>query len=510
MQDGEGNSLGSAPALVATTLLTAVVGVGAVLYNRSSVKVNTRVGEMLGALGLTASGSDVAPAQEETMIVVEAEVEDKAKAPRSKERRRRGKDPLKEVLKGSKKAKARLEKVLAATGTKDGGSDHYSQRGTEPESRSEYATTSRSVSTSSSRRHVSSSVSSCNGDADEDEDELTPAAGDSVSVSSSIPSLVDSVSTTSASSVATLPSDSESEEPRAVVAALESHFDLQDMTASLEAAIPSYQERKSQPTAGPSSNRRRNGAPRFPSPSRVALGIPPSQSTSPRLSYLSRTPSTLSSSAQSSRPSTPPHQTQIASLRGALEAARTREETARRDIERYGKELEVMRWERDALRAQVSQMQAYLGALLSSPPPFTPYALTPGSPGAGMAGVNGWYPPLHMQVPYSGSAVASPGGSPASRGRRRTRPDLRGFDEEEPESEVNEVLADAILKRPGSMLGPRSTAPSPSLDSSGYFTGDRSTGHSPAPPIHELEEPREEVLEELTFPSLYPVPPPTC
>ena len=38
-------------------------------------------------------------------------------------------------------------------------------------------------------------------------------------------------------------------------------------------------------------------------------------------------------------------QTQLASLRGALEAARLREEKHKAEMERYSKELEALRWE---------------------------------------------------------------------------------------------------------------------------------------------------------------------
>jgi hypothetical protein len=37
-------------------------------------------------------------------------------------------------------------------------------------------------------------------------------------------------------------------------------------------------------------------------------------------------------------------QTQIASLRGALEAARLREEKCRQDAEKYAKECEMLKW----------------------------------------------------------------------------------------------------------------------------------------------------------------------
>jgi anthranilate synthase/indole-3-glycerol phosphate synthase/phosphoribosylanthranilate isomerase len=50
-------------------------------------------------------------------------------------------------------------------------------------------------------------------------------------------------------------------------------------------------------------------------------------------------------------------QTQIASLRGALEAARMREEKARAEIERYAKESEMMRWEGAAWRRKEAEVR---------------------------------------------------------------------------------------------------------------------------------------------------------
>ncbi|KAF8905403.1 hypothetical protein CPB85DRAFT_921145 [Mucidula mucida] len=254
-----------------------------------------------------------------------------------------------------------------------------------------------------------------------------------------------------------------------------------------------YKQKSQQPSAsGPSRRRTRPTL----TPSLTHLQAPqPRHSPSPSTSRPSSVrPPSSSHSPHPSRPSTPPPQTQLASLRGALEASRTREEASKRDLERYGKELEMMRWERDALRAQVCQMQAYLGALLASPPPFTPYAMSPNPGSPSPMGVAGWYPPLHMQVPYGG---ASPGSSPASRGRRRTRPDTGMAAEDEDDSQVSEVLADAILKRPNAMLGHRSTPQSPMGHSRPDSNVPRSAGHSPARDSDEL-------LEELTFPSLYP------
>lgn len=52
-------------------------------------------------------------------------------------------------------------------------------------------------------------------------------------------------------------------------------------------------------------------------------------------------------------------QTQLASLRGALEAARMREEKARAEIERCGKEIEMMRWESGVWRRREAEVRLY-------------------------------------------------------------------------------------------------------------------------------------------------------
>ncbi|KAF8154700.1 hypothetical protein B0H34DRAFT_717529 [Crassisporium funariophilum] len=57
-------------------------------------------------------------------------------------------------------------------------------------------------------------------------------------------------------------------------------------------------------------------------------------------------------------------QTQIASLRGALEAARLREEKNKADLERYAKEMEVLRWETANSRRGEVELQAHLRHLM--------------------------------------------------------------------------------------------------------------------------------------------------
>ena len=132
----------------------------------------------------------------------------------------------------------------------------------------------------------------------------------------------------------------------------------------------------------------------------------------------------------------------------------------------------MLRWEREAgrqreaeLRAQMQQMQAYMAALFHAPSPVSPMFAYP-SPG--------FYPAPNMHPAFSTSS--SPGGSPSSRGRQRTR----NVDED---MGVSEMLADAILKRPGAMnLGKR----------------EEEEPSSPSP------QPKNAPIEELTFPSLYP------
>ncbi|RDB26709.1 hypothetical protein Hypma_005346 [Hypsizygus marmoreus] len=124
--------------------------------------------------------------------------------------------------------------------------------------------------------------------------------------------------------------------------------------------------------------------------------------------------------------STPPPsvstQTQLASLRGALEAARMREEKTKAEIERYTKDLEMARWEitgckrrEGELQNQINhllhQVQTY-NALFSSisgqPSPITPLH-GPGSNvnATGLSNPNGYqfspssvpHSPPHLQIP---------------------------------------------------------------------------------------------------------------
>ncbi|KIY63285.1 hypothetical protein CYLTODRAFT_494039 [Cylindrobasidium torrendii FP15055 ss-10] len=453
----------TAPVLVATTLLTVVLG--AVLWrnnaHHNSLEPQCKVSEP----------SAIMPVED---------ADHKDKAARSKDRRRRGKDPLKDVLKGNKRGKATLAKLSKVPGLHEPSTTTPSDY-VRPESS---ASTSRSVSAASSSRHAddgahfirrpnsslahtsrSNSVASSRDDGHE---ERTPTAGmpddtttDAFAHPTAGPSTSSSVSTSSRDSVH---SDDDFFEQAARASTPETEIHIPSSVTSPQSA----EDATPQPIAGPS---KRKGA------GRNKAAPAPSQSSD-------------------SRPGTPA-QTQMASFRGALEAARLREETYRRDIERYGKELETMRWEREVwrqreaeLRGQLQHLQAYMNAIFSAPSPTVPmYGFPAPSPN--------FYPsPVMPMFQNPNSASPSPGGSPSTRGRRRTRV--------EEETGVSEALADAILKRPGTLnLGrqddDRTSSPSPVTST----TADSSS----APPSPSPLQPEE--VPELTFPSLYPHPPPS-
>ncbi|KAF8811094.1 hypothetical protein BYT27DRAFT_7184469 [Phlegmacium glaucopus] len=135
-------------------------------------------------------------------------------------------------------------------------------------------------------------------------------------------------------------------------------------TASSSAAGPSNNHR-------PTTPRRAHGSRRPTTPS---ANTPPPHSTA----------SSTSGSGSAQPPTQIPAvstQTQLASLRGALEAARLREEKYKAEMERYTKELEVLRWEnvnskrgevelQNHIRHLMHQLHMYTSLFASvSPPP---------------------------------------------------------------------------------------------------------------------------------------------
>ncbi|KAH9475956.1 hypothetical protein JR316_0011521 [Psilocybe cubensis] len=114
-----------------------------------------------------------------------------------------------------------------------------------------------------------------------------------------------------------------------------------------------------------SSTSRRAPTPRRPpTPSHNNSTPPPhpssSSSSSPRLGHTSlNSPTSHSASNGSSMPALST-QTQLASLRGALEAARLREEKNKQEIERYAKEMEILKWENVNWRRGEVELQAHI------------------------------------------------------------------------------------------------------------------------------------------------------
>ncbi|KAI0266444.1 hypothetical protein BC834DRAFT_129094 [Gloeopeniophorella convolvens] len=160
-------------------------------------------------------------------------------------------------------------------------------------------------------------------------------------------------------------------------------------------------------------------------------------------------------------PTPPPNpvsaQTQIASLKGALEAARLREEKNRAEAERLAKECDALRWHwaQDVTRWQhhEAKLLSYIqhlthGAqMYAGAPPFSP-ATTPMLPGFPTSGLSGSVGPVATPLPYS----------PAfddSRGRRRERGQENGAngDSDTDAFTLSDEVVGAILKRPDSLKG---------------------------------------------------------
>ncbi|KAI0067121.1 hypothetical protein BV25DRAFT_1835429 [Artomyces pyxidatus] len=188
-------------------------------------------------------------------------------------------------------------------------------------------------------------------------------------------------------------------------------------------------------------------------------------------------------------PQTPPPnpvsaQTQIASLKGALEASKMREEKNRGEAERLAKECDMLRWRlnedsglwrrREAelhgyIQYLSQNLQMYAAASAHLQPPGTPFS--PISPMSPPAAFNAYaFPPPGGAVPHPAlaaffapgppSAPSSTGSrSPGDRGRRRERaPDEDGrpsaADEEKEEDDsfvLSDEVAGAILRRPDSL-----------------------------------------------------------
>ncbi|KAG5634951.1 hypothetical protein H0H81_000223 [Sphagnurus paluster] len=476
--EGLPNALHSHPRfLVATTLATLVIAGSAYIW-RSAPPTPLQQAEsahkdpdalahaeevLLAPETEEAAGSSSKGSSAGTAIVVRDELGEGSEAKdikvsRPKERRRRGKDPLKDLLKNAKKTKIQVKHSRLGD-SEDSGTGSLTKinevtghsRGTSqaPSSRSVSSTSHRRSPVPSASPYPNSNQGSHAGDGDdEDEDEeqptavlpskplaslqpfsssLTPAstalcdglvseprADDSTTIIPLSSSSSASHSSNSASDSITTPNTSPTtshsgKTPTLAQAEVPIHKPL-----SASASSPSV--RQAQKPRGswdwdgagpiPTSEAAYRKPPRFrpksrgsgsftmsPTPQEAHTGDASSVS-SPTEDVLFTFPS-LNSSATSlvspvasravngngnvtgngprraptplSGTNTPPPslsaQTQLASLRGALEAARLREEKTKGDIERYSKELDIMRWETAAWRRREVDLTAQLHQL---------------------------------------------------------------------------------------------------------------------------------------------------
>ncbi|KAJ7156999.1 hypothetical protein C8R43DRAFT_411694 [Mycena crocata] len=412
-----------------------------------------------------------------------------AKNARSKERRRRGKDPLKEILKGGKKLK------MLTVDRDDTGSSTSASTSPLPQI-PESGSSQRSASISTSSRSVSSSTASSAAAAglhmseltglDSEDGDATPAmsrrkpngrAHDANEPSSAAfdadntlrdiseipePPIISISSSSSASTLtslttpATSPSDSPSDKSssgstvlpqpsqsypqyHAPSDGMASPWDWDGQGPSSSDATyrkpPRFRSKSrgspippsiSMPFASTSSSAYSPQQPSsssissdditFPTlnaippptsalePSRPIIGVNGSSGTPRRVGTPRRTPTPGSGG------NTPPPslntQTQIASLRGALEAARMREEKAKADLDRYAKDFEMMRWENNTWRRRELELQAQIHHLMHQLQTYAALFASSMSP-----------PPSaqpHLQVPNGGSPSSANGHGPPS------------------------------------------------------------------------------------------------
>lgn len=244
---------------------------------------------------------------------------DKPKNARSKERRRRGKDPLRDILKNGKKLKA-WSKINIDTKTVPAPDSTPLQSA---------PSSSRSASTSRTRTQEDEAVHEPGTDALEpppDKPRDSPATHPQCSFTShpSPPSESSSTPNTYVSSTSTQGPAIPASVTRSVRSSEEGHSLLQPPSNVIS--------RSPRRAPGVDSMAVANGfhaTRNVPTPGRAPT---PSSGTS--------TPPPPSVTVQ----------TQLASLRGALEAARQREAQMKSDLERYAKELEFMRWESTSWR----------------------------------------------------------------------------------------------------------------------------------------------------------------
>ncbi|KAJ7632884.1 hypothetical protein FB45DRAFT_1003131 [Roridomyces roridus] len=337
--DSEQDSLHSAAingdnaVLVATTLATLVLA-GSALICRSGRR-----------LRFPAFSQPVDDSPEKD--AVDASVTDPAERPknaaRSKERRRRGKDPLKEVLKGGKKLK-----MLAVL----------------PRDRNESASASTSASVSpllpphmqhdsasSSQRSASVSTSGRSGSR---VSATAPVAADDQSTPEAAITQVPEISVSDSSSSSTV------------------HLQRASSSSSSTKQSDPWEWDGQGPSPAPQPAK---SARKSPAPIPLSTETDSPQQVSDEISLPSLNPAAVSRPAtprkrRTPTPSagTPPPslstQTQLASLRGALEAARMREEKVRAELDSLSKDAEMMRWENSTWRRRELELQGQIHHLM--------------------------------------------------------------------------------------------------------------------------------------------------
>ncbi|KAK7037981.1 hypothetical protein R3P38DRAFT_2903752 [Favolaschia claudopus] len=459
MDDGEHDSLRAVlhadhTVLVATTLATLFLA-GSALICRSGRRLSFSLnhqGYSLVASGAPQTDSD---AKKQKLLGQTVSADESAKNnARSKERRRRGKDPLKDILKGSgKKLKllsvssrdpgdsatsastSAIASPLPLTQIQESGNDSTSVSGSQRSVSVSTASTSRSVSASArdpaapismtdihpreqTTEHTDATVTALSTrkprgrtpnpimqstafDADASPDVGAPPRGVAENPET-LPGPGDSptTDTTNSSGSTVHLASSSSHTPLATVSSSASSpvyyppapnpwdWDGQGPSASSSSSTPgagndsaSVAYRKPPRFHSSTSGGQASGSSsEIPTLNSLATSAGTSTGTgsgTPRPAPTPRTNSTASTfTTPNSRPNSTGRaspasaigevaaQTQLASLRGALEAARLREEKTKGELERFAKDLEMMRWENGAWRRREVELQAQVNHLM--------------------------------------------------------------------------------------------------------------------------------------------------
>ncbi|KAL4261396.1 Proteophosphoglycan ppg4 [Pleurotus pulmonarius] len=466
MDSGEqgGASVASFPGSTTTAfaaLTTILLATGSALYVRAKCTTSPLPNSTgMGVESTSATQVEAREHGEERNIQYSATHSDSrdSKTPRTKERRRRGKDPVKEIMKGSKKGNKLLLKLSQAAGDTSVPSSAASdiEFADDLTATSSTPERSRDTSVAKSRSTTSSSVV-----------RTDPLPGDSPvpeSAATPTPSSAFAATTPRATVPSTNGDARERDQALQVSPSAPSvdstvhrnppRFSKQSASPLLEPMFASGSSFEPSPSCSPPSslssvsltsssvsNAEDDGVPlTFPTLNSTNSFCQPS-SPSPKVSALGPTehihgkggtgPGNLNNELLSGNNTPPPSlsaQTQIASLRGALEAARLREDKMRLEMEKRTKDLDALRWENVTWRQREAEfqnqilhlthhLQAYTALYASmSPQGHPPPPLPPGHH-LQLPNMNGKSPHLRM------SNTPSPAPSPT---RLNVAPHVQG------------------------------------------------------------------------------------